>query len=60
MSEQVKAALILSVAILAATWLWIYFTPFETCKRALRSAAGADSNQAHIELICLQRFDNQP
>ena len=45
MSPQVKAALIVAGAIVIATALWIYFSPFQTCLRAfsnsLSSANGA-------------------
>jgi len=33
MSPQVKAALIIAGAIIIATALWIYFSPFQTCVR---------------------------
>ena len=34
MTPQVKAALIIAGAIIIATALWIYFSPFQTCVRA--------------------------
>ena len=33
MTPQVKAALIIAGAIIIATALWIYFSPFQTCMR---------------------------
>jgi len=45
MTPQVKAALIIAGAIIIATTLWIYFSPYQTCLRAfsnsLSSANGA-------------------
>jgi hypothetical protein len=34
MSEPVKAALILGIAIIVAAGSWIYFSPYQTCLRA--------------------------
>ena len=34
MTPQVKVALIIAGAILIATALWIYFSPFQSCVRA--------------------------
>jgi hypothetical protein len=33
MDPQITAALIIAAAILVATALWIYFSPFQTCVR---------------------------
>jgi hypothetical protein len=38
MSEPVKAALILAVALIAAAGLWIYFSPYQTCLRAEKAS----------------------
>jgi hypothetical protein len=37
MSEQIKAGLIVGVAIIAATGIWVYFSPYQTCLRASRA-----------------------
>jgi hypothetical protein len=37
MSDLVKAAAILGIAIVAATALWVYFSPYQTCVRAQRA-----------------------
>jgi hypothetical protein len=36
LSELVKAALIVGVALLIAVGAWIYFSPYQTCLRANR------------------------
>ena len=41
MSEPVKAAAIVAVAIMIATGLWIYFSPYQTCVRSESSTADA-------------------
>ena len=33
MSSQVKMGLIIGAAIIIATGMWIYFSPFQTCQR---------------------------
>ena len=38
MSDSVKVALILSVAIITAVAMWIYFSPYQSCLR--RGGAG--------------------
>jgi hypothetical protein len=47
---MVKAAIIIGVAIIASTALWIYFSPYQTCVRA-EHAKGAPSP----EMRCLPR-----
>jgi hypothetical protein len=51
MSEQVKSALIIGAAIvgavIGAVSLWIYFSPYQSCLRVLRS-----QNTENAELRC--------
>jgi hypothetical protein len=44
MTDRVKAAIILGSAIIIATLLWIYFSPYQTCVRAERvqGSSGAE------------------
>lgn len=35
MSDFVKGAMIVAVAIIIATSLWIYFSPYQSCVRAI-------------------------
>lgn len=34
MNDMIKAAFIIGIAIVAATGLWIYFSPYQTCVRS--------------------------
>ncbi|WP_189375231.1 MULTISPECIES: hypothetical protein [unclassified Mesorhizobium] len=47
MTVNTKSALILAVAIVAATGLWIYFSPYQTCVRAI-AANGNETRSAQI------------
>ena len=38
MNTQIKAAVIIAAAILAATLLYLYFSPFQACMRETGSA----------------------
>ncbi len=35
MSDTIKGALIIAAAILVATCVWVYFSPYQTCVRAI-------------------------
>jgi len=37
MNDRVKSALVIGAAIVIATLLWIYFSPYHTCVRAERA-----------------------
>jgi hypothetical protein len=45
MTDTIKAGLIIGAAILLATVLWIYFSPYQSCVRAFTENAG-DRNLA--------------
>ena len=62
MSDNVKIALIASVALLIAVGAWIYFSPFQTCVRATTGAptyAGDNSvfDRASAQRICAHGRD---
>jgi hypothetical protein len=60
MTPQVKMALIIGVAIVAATSLYLYFTPYQQCVRAVHARFAEDTNrfakfqQPVPEAVCLQ------
>jgi hypothetical protein len=41
MNNGIKMALIFAVGVMAAVGLYLYFSPYQTCVRALTSQAGA-------------------
>jgi hypothetical protein len=52
MSGHVKLGLILAAAILAATAMWIYFSPYQTCVRAYTAG---DMTHAQAATLCARR-----
>jgi hypothetical protein len=46
MPSYVKAGLIVGVAIILATGLWVYFSPFNRCVRAFVAEFGTEQNLA--------------
>ncbi|HEY5305693.1 MAG TPA: hypothetical protein VIJ52_03365 [Pseudolabrys sp.] len=52
MSGHVKMGLLIGGAIIAATAIWIYFSPFQTCVRAY---AASGIPQGGAEISCAHR-----
>jgi hypothetical protein len=44
MSNPVKVSIIIAVAIIIATGMWIYFSPFHTCIRAMVATGQKEPN----------------
>ena len=47
MSDPVKIAVVVGAAIIGATAIWIYFSPYYSCVRALHQ-----ENDQHPEIRC--------
>jgi hypothetical protein len=43
MNDQIKMGLIIAAAILGATALWIYFSPYQTCVRSWKAQGGQNA-----------------
>lgn len=41
MSDQIKMGLIIGAAIIIATGMWIYFSPYQTCIRSVQTGNAA-------------------
>jgi hypothetical protein len=49
MSSHVKMGLLIGAAIIIATAMWLYFSPFQTCVRAYVDTGG---ERRTAEIVC--------
>ena len=51
---NVKAALIVGATIIVSVMLWIYFSPYQTCVRALHASGNSEA-----EFICARALGDR-
>ncbi len=53
MNDKLKIVVVAAIALIAGVYLYVYFSPYQTCIRGVKSSGRSD-HQAN--LICAEKF----
>ena len=53
MNDKLKIVVVAAIALIAGVYLYVYFSPYQTCIRGVKSSGRSD---LQANLICAEKF----